>query len=103
MHFCLCFSCRILLYFLGDQIVISVANDFDPGKLAQRQFPADIEPPVNVRSIGFGCQSLAMAMNYGRVSGEFHTRFDAQVFGDALDDNAQVPRGRVAVAVEHPV
>src|SRR5436309_3433843 len=37
------------------------------------------------------------------VGRHFHVRFDAQVFGDALDNDAQVARGRVAVAVEHPV
>src|SRR2546423_13050829 len=33
----------------------------------------------------------------------FHARFDAQVFGDALDDQAKIARGGVAVAMEHPV
>jgi ribosomal protein L13 len=37
------------------------------------------------------------------VGRHFHARFDAQVFGDALDNDAQVARSRVAVAVEHPV
>src|SRR5213592_2935387 len=37
------------------------------------------------------------------VGRHFHARLDAQVFGDALDDDAQVARGRVALAIEHPV
>ena len=44
-----------------------------------------------------------MGVNQGGFSGKFHAGFDAQVFGDALDDNAQVPRRRVAVAMEHPM
>jgi hypothetical protein len=39
-------SCR-----LGNQIVIGVTDDFDPGELANRQFAADKNPTVNIRSI----------------------------------------------------
>jgi hypothetical protein len=44
-----------------------------------------------------------MGVNHGGFSDKFHAGFDAQVFGDALDDYAQVPRRRVAVAMEHPM
>ena len=33
----------------------------------------------------------------------FHTRFDAQVFGDAPHNHAQVARRGVAATVQHPV
>ncbi len=38
---------------LGNQIVIRVADDFDPGKFANRQSAAQVNPPVNVRRVGF--------------------------------------------------
>jgi len=53
--------------------------------------------------LGFGCQPLVVPLNSRRFSSKFHAGFNAQVFGDALDDNAQVPRRWVAVTVEHPM
>jgi hypothetical protein len=38
---------------LGNQIVIRMADDFDAGKFANRQFATNINPSVNVRRIGF--------------------------------------------------
>src|SRR5665213_105670 len=37
------------------------------------------------------------------AGGDFHTRFDAQIFRYALNDKAKIPRGGVAVALEHPM
>jgi len=33
----------------------------------------------------------------------FHARLDTEIFGDALDDHAQIARGGVASTVQHPV
>jgi len=59
---------------------------------------------------GQACKALCCADKragsdlHGRFStthGEFHTGFDPQVFGYALDDHAKVPRCGVAIPVEH--
>ena len=34
---------------------------------------------------------------------QFHARFDAQVFGNAPNNHAQIVRRGVAIAVQHPV
>jgi hypothetical protein len=43
---------------LSDQIIIRVADDFHPGKLAQRQLAADIDPAVYVRCVEFSSRLL---------------------------------------------
>ena len=53
----------------------------------------DFSAPFRAAS-WFGCSTCGC---------HFHARFDAQVFGDALDDQAKIARGGVAVAMEHPV
>jgi hypothetical protein len=55
---------------------------------------------------GFGRQPFVTDVNHRRCStarAQLYAGFDAQVFGDALEDNARVPRRGIAVAVEHPV
>ncbi len=37
----------------GHQIVVRVADDLDARKFANRQFAAKVNPPVNVRRVGF--------------------------------------------------
>jgi len=51
----------------------------------------------------FSFSSPFMGVNHGGFSDKFHAGFDAQVFGDPLDNYARVPRRRVAVAMEHPM
>jgi len=37
---------------LGNQIVIRVADDFDAGKFTNWQQAADVNPTINVRGVG---------------------------------------------------
>src|SRR5258706_13721441 len=49
---------------------------------------------------------LSSPTQFGQYSGaqrHFYARFNAEVFGDAFDDQTQVARRRVAAAIQHPV
>lgn len=60
---------------------------------------------------GFGMSFGRSAIGYFRnvsseakaVSDKFHAGFDAQVSGDAFNDDTQVSGGGVAIAIEHSV
>src|ERR1039458_8296631 len=53
----------------GDQIVIGVADDLDAGELAQGQFPANINPSVNVGRVRLAArdQKTAAPAGAGRL------------------------------------
>ena len=53
----------------GNQIIVRVADDFDPGEFANRQFAAHVNPAVNVRSVGFSSSDEVIADCGLRVDG----------------------------------
>jgi hypothetical protein len=68
---------------LSDQIIIRVADDFHPGKLAQRQLAADIDPAVYVRCVGFaaGDQKTGLERRSVLVSSTNQAVFSVQFTG----------------------
>src|SRR6266700_2193083 len=74
-------------------------RDLDSRKFASKSFWKSV--PIRVHS----WLRFFRVPARGRSTGgrHFHVWFDTQVFGDAFDNDAQVARSRVAVAIEHPV